>query len=849
MSYTGYGQRVDTLFKGENSLDGVVITNQVGNIKVFVQSHDSLDVKRLDSIIASIDTSLNNLEPASNIYGHGILKNDSIQVFQPLTISRVPDSYVVSVGDEISVSIFGTSQYEGRFIVDTSGFVKPQNLPKIFLKGMSWARAQGKIRRSFSNYFIFRNEQFAAVLSNPRQITINIFGEVENPGTYRFPATNSAFTALIGAGGVTKIGSVRKIGLYDGRSSKTMDLYELLAKPGLQFQNYLEDNMLIQVPPSEKVVSIKGAVKRPMKYELIESEGLLDLIQFAGGLNADAISGLVQIDRYTGDERVLIDIDLDEIFETREKVELRNGDVINIRASADVLKNVVEVEGAVELEGNFSLENTRRIDELISKARLKDNARLDIGFLVRLNRDSTYKLIQLNLEEIITNPSSTQNLELEAFDKLVVTSLSTYVERSTISVSGAVRERIKYPFDPDETITLNQAILLAGGLSNEAAEEGFIIRRSLNDPNETQYIKVNFIEAISNPGGSGNLILRPHDKIIVLFTSQFTDVSTVTMRGAVRNKQALKYDESLSLQHLIFLSGGLSSVASGKIKVYRLNSTPEGTAIAEINLKVNENYEIIEGPENFSLQPNDQVVASEIQDFELQSIVRISGEARIPGEYALIVENEKITNLIARAGGLSDEAFSAGVTINRPLSFTLDSLGQRNYSNEYNLLSVRLDLALSNPSSPSNFILKDGDQILIPKKDNLVYINLSNTKAEVKDEESISPSIIGVSYNSGKNAKWYLDHFAGGLKDKADINNILVKSPNGTVAGTKGRGIFRKIPKVQEGAIISVISGDEVNLEDALSQQSINSGNPKLNKGIIVNFGEEPRNIDNGSNQ
>ena len=101
---------------------------------------------------------------------------------------------------------------------------------------------------------------------------MNIYGEVFNPGAFNIPAINTAFNALVAAGGPTDIGTVRFIKLIRaGEKPRNIDVYEFMVNPAVQEKYYLQDNDVLQVAVSERIVEITGAVKKPFKFELIDS--------------------------------------------------------------------------------------------------------------------------------------------------------------------------------------------------------------------------------------------------------------------------------------------------------------------------------------------------------------------------------------------------------------------------------------------------------------------------------------------------------------------------------------------------------------------------------------------------
>ena len=728
--------------------------------------------------------------PASEIYGHQIFRKDSIAIFDPTSISKVSDAYTLGVGDEITISIFGASQYDATFEIKAEGHIQPQAMQKIFLKGLSWGKAKKLLQNRFKVFYLFRAEQFSATLSKPRTVLVNILGEVEKPGSYSLIATNTAFNALIAAGGPTDKGSVRKIRVIRGRTIKEFDIYKLMADPSVQFDFPLEDNDIIQIPLAQKIVEIRGAVNRPFKYELTEDEGLKELVELTGGLSANAHKELIQINRFTDTERILLDLNWFDV--ERNSYSLQNGDEIIVKEIGAAITNSVLIEGAVELPGAYALPTTIRITDLLRKARIMPQARLDVAFLIRENADSTSQLIQLNLTDIINNVGSAVDLPLQGNDKLLIYKQNRFVDPSIVSVAGGVREKgTKIPFDPDSTITIQRAILLAGGLNPDAADIGYILRT--NPDGSKIYLPIDLVEAMKIPENRANIKLHANDFLYVLEEKRFVDSLQVEIKGAVRFPIKLEYSPSLKLKDLLTIAGGLKREAAlNRIEVFRLEVVGQPKSRCSVTtLTVDEQFNIINGGANFELMPYDEIVVRTIAEYAEPAIITVEGEVAYPGDYGLIKKNETLSSIIERAGGITVEAFLKGVTINRPI--------------EGNILAD-LDEVLRKNNKTYDFLVRAGDVIQIPKIKDLVTIGLKNTRVQ---ELGAGTGKIGVPYNAGKSAKWYIQEYAGGLGKKAARRNIFVQYANGRVKGSKKVLLFNKYPKPEVGATIIIAAKPE----------------------------------------
>ncbi|NJL74853.1 MAG: hypothetical protein HC892_07315 [Saprospiraceae bacterium] len=202
--------------------------DQVTEIQNSVEEGKTVSEAIAEEVAEEIQESL----PPTDIYGQHIFRNKSISEFTNTYEVKPPSTYRLGVGDKIAISIFGISLFNGKFEIGTDGFIRPENMLPIYLKNVTLDKAKPLIAKSFQQRYRFTNDQFEIALDIARTITINIVGDVINPGAYTIPATNTAINALAIAGGPSNIGSVRNIELIkqDGARIK-IDIYEYLQNP------------------------------------------------------------------------------------------------------------------------------------------------------------------------------------------------------------------------------------------------------------------------------------------------------------------------------------------------------------------------------------------------------------------------------------------------------------------------------------------------------------------------------------------------------------------------------------------------------------------------------------------
>ena len=218
------------------------------------------------------------------------------------------------------------------------------------------------------------------------------------------------------------------------------------------------------------------------------------------------------------------------------------------------------------------------------------------------------------------------------------------------------------------------------------------------------------------------------------------------------------------------------------------------------------------GAADFTLQPYDRVYVRTVPEFEFPKMVTIAGEVRYPGPYTIIADNERITNLVKRSGGLTEEAFPEGATLQR----SYDGTGP---------IVIELHEVLKNERSQANIILKDGDVITIPKiKDFVAVAGAVNTTKLYRQDLLGLDNRVTVVFDGNRSARYYIEKFAGGVSENGDRGKVTVEYPNGTIRQTKDFGLFVVYPKVEKGAIVRVGVKDPEKIRPETEKEPIDWG-------------------------
>ncbi len=686
----------------------------------------------------------------SSIYGQELFRNKLIDVYRSSSEINAPDNYVLGPGDELVVSIWGVSQFENNFVIAKDGFIKvADGRQRVYLRGMRLSDARNKLKSILSRIHSFREGEFDMSLSYSRTVRISIYGEVfENPGSYTLPAFNSAFNALAIVKGTSDIGSLRKIQVQKASGELlTMDVYALLTDPSIHNNYFLEENDVILIPVSENLVTIEGEVKRPLKYELLKSEGLVELLTFCGGFTEYAYKKKIQIKRVIEGNLELIDVDWDSI--QNGNFILQNGDAVKVESLDVELKIFVEVQGEVENDGIFERRPGMKLNDLLLKAILKETSSTEQIFVTRTNTDGTREIIILNLGEALQNNNSTQNIVLRDKDIIEIWSKERFNDSQHISVSGSVRLPGSFPHDNSKSIRVRDAILRAGGMTRDASNIAVIHKNDPLNPKTKYYKTIDQLDQIfDDPNNPDNVLLNPFDSLVIESKNTFLEESYVRIEGAVNKPGKYQFGIGMNIKDIMALSGGFKLAAStNNIEISRViivNNQPTKTIVDKLEL--DRNFNVVNSSIiDYRLEPFDNIAVRFINEFELQQRVFLSGEVRFPGPYAISKNNERISSVIQRAGGLAGEAFPAGATLERS-------------EGDYGSIVIKLEEILNNPNSEFNFIVKNGDIIDVPKIKEFVTIRGATKVKEVVGEGAINEgNEIHVPFHLGKDALFYIN--------------------------------------------------------------------------------------------
>jgi protein involved in polysaccharide export with SLBB domain len=358
---------------------------------------------------------------------------------------RAPDNYLIGVGDDISVTVFGNDYFNQVSKVDNRGRIDlGTSLGKIYVKGIEYRKLDKLITSVLRNKINLRGNQVEVDLAFSRQQSISVTGEVKRPGTYQIPAANTIFNLLVLSGGPTNNGSLRIIDVIrGGKVVYTFDTYQYLIDPKNNI--FLEDGDFVVIKPVQSKVKLNGGVNRPGLIELTNGETLNDAIKYAGGFSTKSDPTRITLSRLDGIRRSLISINFNE-----SKTELFDGDELFIFQQREEIFNGVEIEGEVYFPGKYSLGENETIRTFIEKSGgLTEKANSEFAFIIRTYQDGTVDYLKTNLDG-----STSSNFELKYNDKIVVFGKDYFKDDFTVEIKGEVRNPQSIPLQKGTNLTI-----------------------------------------------------------------------------------------------------------------------------------------------------------------------------------------------------------------------------------------------------------------------------------------------------------------------------------------------------------------------------------------------------------
>jgi polysaccharide biosynthesis/export protein len=660
-----------------------------------------------------------------------------LSTFAPATNVPVPADYVVGAGDELDVLLYGSQNRNLRLYVGRDGLVQIPELGPISVAGQTFNAVKANLEAQVERQMI--GTRASVSMGDTREIRVFVLGEARRPGSYTVSGLATITSGLFSAGGVRPEGSLRNIELKRrGVLVRRLDLYDMLIRGNTTDDEKLLPGDVIFVPPVGPTIGVDGEVRRPAIYETRGDTSLADVIELAGGLAPEADlknAALTRID--SAQHRVVQRVDLSGGGAKAQPA--RNGDLLRISRLRPSLDAGVLVEGYVYSTGAFAYHAGMRLSDAIhSIDDLKPNA--DIHYLLirrELPPDRHVVVLSADLDAALRAPGSAADVPLMARDRIQVFDLQSSRDRvikplldelklqssiqraeEVVRIEGHAKVPGEYPLETGMTV---RDLVRAGGSLTDAAYGG-----------QAELTRYNVVDG----------------------EMRKTDLLQIDLAAALRGDPA----------------------------------------------------------NNLRLMPFDILSIKQVQAWAMPAEINIRGEVRYPGKYT-IRRGETLKSVMARAGGLTDLAFAEGAVYTRKelrereqkqldtlaqhmqndiafvalegaaanqsqagtsLQVGQALLGQLRQTRAVGRLVINLTAALREPTgSTSDVILRDGDELLVPKYQQEVTVI---GEVQYVTSHLYKPTLTRDNYIA----------MSGGVTRRADTGRIYVVRANGSVVTNEG---------------------------------------------------------------
>jgi protein involved in polysaccharide export with SLBB domain len=451
---------------------------------------------------------------------------------------------------------------------------------------------------------------------------------------------------------------------------------------------------------------------------------------------------------------------------------------------------------------------------------LRGDAYREQADLIRIDDSLEQTTTALDLNAVMEDKPQ-ENLVLQPGDSLHIASVQEMEADRFVRISGKVRTPGRYRYR--KGMTVRDLLLKGGGLTDDQyLKDVFLGRADLfrrsDDGDKKKVIPFHLGDALAG-GGLSMRTLQPGDKIrIYPATVERLDEQFVKISGAVEKGGKYTFRDNMTLKDLLLQANGFAEGASlQEVEVTRmverrgkegLRAKTVQVSLVEgemdpkgVNFSVEDTTEALDAAADFKLQHRDQVYVRTDPSFQPQETVTVRGEVRYPGEYTLLRDNERLSNLIDRSGGILPTGYLEGGRLKRDGEQVIVEMGE----------ATRGD-------PEEDVIVRPGDEIVIPTQPNTVAIrgNVAN-EGLIKHEE-------------GRRVEYYLDR-AGGTRQNTE--SILLTQASGATFRVD-TGWFRRTPEVDDGAVIRVTKEPEKDRSIAQYAQIASTSTQILSSAVTL---------------
>lgn len=605
-------------------------------------------------------------------------------------------------------------------------------------------------------------------------------------------------------------------------------IYSGIGAPGGSYNKVYTEISLVGVRTVQ--VNIIGEVKVPGTYSLSALSSVLNALYASGGPTEKGTFRGIKVVR---GGKNLQEFDIYNYLTTGSEegnVLLQDQDVIIVPP----YESLIEVTGNVKRPGFFELKQGENIKDLIHYfSGFTADAYHERLFVERINGK------QKEVNEILLKEQG--DFKLQDGDKLSVGSIINRFE-NRVSIKGSVFRPGDYELTAG--LTLSQLIEKASGLKDDAFMGRGMIYRTLDDTKK-EILSFSVQEVLDK---KVNILLKREDQVEIFNKHNLKEEYTVEIWGAVNKPQKVAFIEKMQLEDLIAIAGGFQDAADiSAIDISRKVNDGNFKTISKIFKRTSTGQLQPADHEKFYLEPFDVVSVRFLPGHSERKIITIEGEVAKPGNYTLITKDERISDVINRAGGFSPYAYIKGATLIRKVTYKTEK-AQKSLLNKVaadkDTLKGTAGLELKMPDEKESKEFKIGidlEKIMKPEglKSKLDLVLMENDVLiipSVKQTVEVSGEVLAPSlirYDKSNSFKDYING-SGGFSEKAKRRRSYVIYANGDIKSTKSFLFFKIYPNVEPGALLFVPEKNQN--RDGMSLQEILGITTALSTiGVLIN--------------
>jgi protein involved in polysaccharide export with SLBB domain len=748
-------------------------------------------------------------------------------------LGAAQDSYILGVGDQIQIIMVGHESATYSVTIDRDGRIILLNLPPIAAAGRSLGEVRAELAARVSAQFL-GTKSFIS-LTTVRQISVLVTGEVNSPGLRTLTALNTALDALMLSGGIKKSGSLRSVYIMRGTRRIPLDIYSIINHGTMSNVGALTEGDRIVVPPIGRTVAVSGSVSHPGIFELPAGASRISasaLVSLAGGPQIAGAKRYTKLALQADGRTSMVSIPKDG--------SLADGEVLFVDMNRSAVNARVTLGGDVSVPGVHAVTGSSTVAGLI---RDPDDLNADaftlFAVIVRHDPQTNFlKIVPFSVNNLFNkteNPKLVDNDMIYVFSTSEITGLanaaatSLYKASQAPGVAALLQQQQASTVVPAGATGAGVAPSTAGGSASSAAAP--------SAPQLAQMATVasNLPTVTASPGSSGQSTAQATAATASLlggggdsstassltasqYPQQITNIAQnlgvtpsalvnmasdylVWVNGEVLNPGPLLAQSGTSLTAILDAAGGLQRQAD--LSAIAVTSTEidvdRGTSRTLRNIYSQRETDFAK----ISLRPFDSINVRPVFSDRVGESITLSGQVRYPGTYE-VTRDEKLSSVIARAGGLTDEAYPYGAVFTRQsaavaesqanqreammlnnaiatastqvtsstmpppnLSYVATLVSTLQHQPVIGRISVAIDPAVLLAHPDRDPLLETGDAIYVPKRPYTVAVT-----GEVLNAGAFA-------YKPNMSLDDYLD-MAGGETDAAEDSMTFVILPDGT---------------------------------------------------------------------